>query len=451
MISSSQNYLKVVFKRIGLVLSIIALFVIIAAFNYFYSAKTYSTSITFSVQERAPADSRPAVMSFLRSRTMAERVSKTVGYWSADELLSMVKVQPGKTGRNVIVLSVEGKSPEKITETANAWVREFQKAAFDPRVEKGFSVSGVNVNEKAKVPREPAPAHARTLMYIVVFGIVLGIGVSFYLEYLDHTLRTANGVEFYGQMPFLGSIPPALKDDRESRDFNRIVHVKPETLMAEAFRNVKVSLLFASAGGEALKTMAFTSAEIVEGKTYVASNVAITFAGAGDSTLLIDADLRKGTLKNVYGVKPDKGLSSFLEGSCSLDEAIVQTSVPNLSLIPAGPFKPDPVSLLKGAKLDELMQTVKSRFKRVIIDAPSILGFDDMLSWAEKCDGMVYVIGAGFTPLEDLNSAKAKIGQRGMVVGAVLNTVAIQNDFFYYYSYAKFYLKNKLRPVKKNK
>ncbi len=451
MISSAKNYLKVVFKRFGLVLSIIALFAIIAAFNYFYSPKTYSTSITFSVRERGPADSRPAVMSFLRSRTMVEKVAKTVGYWNADELLSMVKIRPGKTGKSVIVLSVRGKSPEKMAEAANAWVREFQKAAIDPRVEKGFSISGVSVIEKAMVPKEPTPVHTRKIMYIIVFGILLGVGVSFYLEYLDHTLRTANGVEFYAKMPFLGAIPPALKDDRESRYFNRIVSVKPATLMSEAFRNAKVSLLFALAGGETSKAIAFTSAEMAEGKTYVTSNVAITFANAGDSTLLIDADLRKGELKDVYDITADKGLSSFLEGSCSFDEAVVQTSIPNLSLLPAGPLKSDPVSLLKGARLDELMQTVKSRFKRVIIDAPSIRAFDDMLSWAEKCDGMVYVIGAGFTPLEDLNTAKAKIGQRGLVVGAILNSVAIPNDFFYYYSYAKFYLKNKLRPAKKDK
>ncbi|MFC1548648.1 polysaccharide biosynthesis tyrosine autokinase [Candidatus Omnitrophota bacterium] len=449
MISSSRNYMIIVFKRIGLVAAIMALFGILAVCSYFYSTKTYETSITFSVQERPPVPQiRSEVINFVKSKPVAEKVARNLGVKDTDKLMASVKVRKAKTGKNIIVLSVKGANPEKITETANSWVREFKKAATDTRVKKDFVVTDVQVVSKARVPREPAAGQTKTVIYFLIVGLIVGIGVSIFLEHLDHTLRTANGVELYAQMPFLGAIPPALKEDRDrGKDIDRIASVDTESLMAEAFRNVKVALIFASGG--ALTNVVVTSSVRQEGKTFIASNMAVTFAGIGESTLLIDADMRKGKLDEVYQVEAAKGLSSFLAGESTLDEVIKPTSVPNLSLLPCGLPEGDPADLLKGGKLDELMQTVKSKFKKVIIDAPALLSYDDSLSWAEKCDGIIYVIGSGFTPLEDVKSAKGKLGQRGLILGAALNNIAIQNDFFYYYSYAKFYLKNKLQRAKK--
>ena len=446
---SSKNYMRVIFSRLGLVASIIALFGVIAVFQYFYAPKVYRTSATFSVKEEGATRVSPEVIRFLKSKEMAERVSKQMGYLDANALLPMVKVTPSKKGASIVNLSVEGKNREKITSVANTWIREFMKASTDPRVKKDFKISEIRVGEKAKVPTKPISRKSKRIAYIMILGVVIAIGVSFFLEYLDHTLRTANGVELYAKMPFLGAIPPALQEDRDSKNINKIVHVKPDTLMAEAFRNIKVSLLFASPGETETRTIAVGSSAIAEGKTFIASNLAITFARAGDTTLLIDADMQKGMLEKDYVIKSEKGLSSYLMGAATVDEIIMPTEVSNLSLIPSGPYQENPAAILAPDKLEELIHTAKSRFKRIFIDVPSILGSSDMVSWADKCDEIIYIIGSGFTPLEDVIAAKNKIlGKKAGIAGAVLNNVAIENDFCYYYRYCQFYLKNKIQRPK---
>ncbi|MGB2651225.1 MAG: polysaccharide biosynthesis tyrosine autokinase [Candidatus Omnitrophota bacterium] len=446
---SSKDYMRVIFRRFGLVVSIIALFGILAVFQYFYAPKVYQTNASFSVKEEKATRVSPEVIKFLKSKEMAERVSKQMGYLNADALLSMIKVSPAKKGASVIDIMVEGKNREKITAVANTWIREFMKVATDPRIEKSFKVSEIRVVTKAKVPTQPVSHKSKKITYIMILGIVVAIGISFFLEYLDHTLRTANGVELYAKMPFLGAIPPALQDDSDSKDINKIVQVKPDTLMAEAFRNVKVSLLFASPSGSEARAIAVGSSAMAEGKTFITSNLAITFARAGDPTLLIDADMKKGMLEKDFVVKSEKGLSSFLTGAATLDEVIMPTDVSNLSLIPSGPYQENPAALLTPDKLEELIRTARPRFKRIFIDVPSILGSNEMMLWADRCDEIMYIIGSGFTPLEDVIAAKKKVlGKKAGIVGAVLNNVAIENDFCYYYRYCQFYLKNKFQRPK---
>ena len=289
--------------------------------------------------------------------------------------------------------------------------------------------------------------------YIILLGLLTGMGLCVILEYLDHTLRTEDGVKFYARLPYMGEVPPALKADGDAKVANMIAHLKPRSMMAETFRNIRVNLLFAKPETETVQVLLVGSSVLHEGKTFVASNMAIAFTQAhkGEPTLLIDADLRRGNLAEFFGIDPGKGVSTFLKGETGLDEIISETPVPHLSLMPSGPHVEDPKGLLESAKLGELIQGARGKFKRIVVDVPAVMTCDDILAWADKCDDLLYVIGSGFTTIEDIAEAKKKMEGKIDISGAILNNVALQNDLFYYWSYFKYSMENKLFQSRQKK
>ncbi|MGB2661157.1 MAG: CpsD/CapB family tyrosine-protein kinase [Candidatus Omnitrophota bacterium] len=288
---------------------------------------------------------------------------------------------------------------------------------------------------------------------IVLLGLLIGVLLAMFLEYLDHTLRTGMGVKFYARMPFMGEIPPALKGDANIKVKNMLAHLKPEALMAETFRNLRVNLLFAAPEGGSLGALMIGSSVLGEGKSFIASNLAIAFTQAhkGELTLLVDADMRRGKQGDFFGTGTEKGLSTYLRGESTLDDSIRATSIPNLYVMSSGPHTESPENILNSEKLEELIQGLKAKYTRIVIDVPAVLDFDDILAWAGKCDNLLYVIGSGFTPLEEVNEAKKKLEGKAKITGAVLDNVAEEADIYYYWSYFKYYWQNKFFKMKHQK
>jgi capsular exopolysaccharide synthesis family protein len=251
-------------------------------------------------------------------------------------------------------------------------------------------------------------------------------------------------------MPFLGEVPPALRKEAAKDVIDKIVRIKPEDLMAEVFRNIRVNVLFSSTEEKPMDAIMVSSSVLSEGKTFVAANMAITFAQAhkGDNTLLIDGDMRRGELGEFFNIGGGKGLSEYLKGEASVDDIIYSTDIENFSVIPSGEHLDNPEELLKSEKLGELVKAAKGKFKRIIIDVPAIMDFEDIKHWGKVCDGLVYVIGSGYTPLEDVFEAKKKLEGKIDIAGGVLNHVAVETDFYYYWRYFQFYLQNKLWQMK---
>ena len=218
---------------------------------------------------------------------------------------------------------------------------------------------------------------------------------------------------------------------------------KPDSDTAEAFRNIKIALTFAKEGDTPPHAMVVTSSEHREGKTFAACNLATIFAHANQPTLLIDGDMRKGVIGDVFGAKDKKGLSDVLSGNSSLDEAIISTDIPNLSLMPAGTLVHNPTDLLETGAFSKMFQECKAKFQRVIVDVPSLLHFADCFFWEHECDGLVLVIKSGSTPLAAINESKKKLSGKIQTVGAVLNDAEVKKDVGYYIHYFRSSIKPK--------
>jgi capsular exopolysaccharide synthesis family protein len=213
----------------------------------------------------------------------------------------------------------------------------------------------------------------------------------------------------------------------------------PKSQMSEAFRALRTSILLSRADHPP-QVILVTSALPREGKTTAAANLAVTLAQLGDSTVIVDADLRKpgiGRLLNLGGGKY-AGLSSYLAGVSSLDQVCVpHPTIPNLVAIPTGPIPPNPADLLSSYKLADGITELRTKFKFIVIDSPPVMAATDAVILSVQADGVLLVVRSGETPKaaftrtrDLLNSVKCRI------LGVVLNAVdSSAPDYYYSYRY----------------
>jgi capsular exopolysaccharide synthesis family protein len=204
---------------------------------------------------------------------------------------------------------------------------------------------------------------------------------------------------------------------------------------SESFRALRTSLLFSSAD-EGSRCIVVTSTGPGEGKTVVATNLAVALAQAGHRVLLVDADMRKPRVHFVLDKPQEPGLSNLLVGNATAKEAIQTTVVPGLWVIAAGPPPPNPAELLGSKRFKDFIVSLSQRFDWVMIDTPPVLTVTDSSVVAHLVNGVLFVVGAEMTShhagrraLERLEHARAK------VIGAVLNRVDLQHNSYYYSQY----------------
>jgi succinoglycan biosynthesis transport protein ExoP len=278
----------------------------------------------------------------------------------------------------------------------------------------------------------------------VAAGLVLGISLAFFVEYLDTSVKTMDDVEKYVALPVLAVIPQGIK---------MLPNAGDDTADAEAYRILKTNVDFNRKKLNA-STLSIVSGGAQEGKSTTACNLATSWAKSGLRILVVDADLRRPSQHRLFGVENRLGLGNYLKGEATLDEVIHPTSVSNLSLTPAGSAATDVVSLLHSETMEHLVEVAKERFDVVIFDSPPILGVSDASIIASLVDGSIVVVQHRRFPRSMLLRVKKAIQNvGGEILGVVLNNVNIRHDrhYEYYTSYTHYYTKPKngrKQPVK---
>jgi capsular exopolysaccharide synthesis family protein len=188
-----------------------------------------------------------------------------------------------------------------------------------------------------------------------------------------------------------------------------------------------------------------TSTKPKEGKTTMGSNLALTFAGAGEKVVIVDADMRKPRIHKVFGTNGDgkgtPGLSSFLAGAEG-GEPLQSNGMGNLHFIAAGPIPPNPVELLASKSFAKLMKDLENRFDRVIVDGPPCQGFADVLVLSQHVGGVVLVSSMGETTRDSLRQfRKSMMNINGSILGCIINKVDLTKRYGYqsYYKYYEYY------------
>jgi tyrosine-protein kinase Etk/Wzc len=282
-----------------------------------------------------------------------------------------------------------------------------------------------------------------------LLGLILGVGAAFFLEYLDRTVRTSSDVESLLGIPVLGVIPRLRRLDDEidgagqmaGRGLPLVVAMDPLDPAAEAYRNLRMNLMFMSTDDEPIRTVLFSSPGPSEGKSTTAVNFAVMLAQQGQRVLMIDADLRRPSLHRALDVLREPGLTNLLIGDAQPRETVRPNVLPNLDFLPSGPFPPNPSELLNSKTMVRILEEFEGRYDQIIIDSPPVLAVTDAAILAVHTDGAVLVLRSGETEQRAAERSVDQLRRLGVrVFGAVLNEVSAANPdesyyLQYYYSY----------------
>jgi succinoglycan biosynthesis transport protein ExoP len=297
-----------------------------------------------------------------------------------------------------------------------------------------LKTSNIRVIDAAETPRRPARPNARNNLLIALFGgTTLALVLTFFFEYLDDRIKTPEEIKAHLGLSFIGLVPALFEKDLHDPLMSNAVPAN----FAEAFRAIRSNVLFSSAD-EGSKVLVVTSSAPGEGKTLVASNLAVALAQANQRVLIVDADMRKPRVHGVFQQTQEPGLSNVLVGNAKASEAVRNTKVAGLWAMPAGVLPPNPSELLGSKRFKEFVGTLGQHFDWVIIDSPPIMAVTDSSIVAHVATGVVFVIGSDMTSrhtaqrsLEQLQNANAK------VIGAILNRVDLKHHAYYYSQYYK--------------
>ncbi len=302
-----------------------------------------------------------------------------------------------------------------------------------------LQASNVRILDRAEPPDAPVtPKPLRNLAVAVLLGLIGGVGLAFLLEYLDTTITTREQIEEHLGLPFLGIIPELGPSTAQGRR-ELLVHSAPRSPAAECVRSIRTNLLFMSPE-KPLRTILVTSSGPGEGKTTTAAALAEAMADGGSRVLLLDADMRRPRMHEVFGLSKGSGLSSLIVGEGKLGELVRTSEVPNLSVLPCGPVPPNPAELLHTAAFAALLHEAMERFDRVIIDSPPAGVVSDAIVISTQVDGVLMVLKAGLTSRDAAaRTTRALAAVNARVFGAVLNELDLEDQryggYYQYYRY----------------
>jgi capsular exopolysaccharide synthesis family protein len=330
------------------------------------------------------------------------------------------------------VLNQTKNSTEKTYETIIRRIEEIDINRLTGQGENVFVIS------RASIPTQKSwPNKTKNLAVALVLACGLAVALSFFLDYMDTTIKNEQDVKNLLRAPILGSIPDIQLEVSEGVNADLVVQQKPRSHVAEAFRSLRTAMAFSVSG--AVRSLVVSSTFPSEGKTLVSCNLAITQAQIGRRTLLVDADMRKPRIHKTFGLTDKKGLSNLLAdpANTSLMEVVLPTSVPNLFFLPAGPIPGNPVELLDSEEFGRFLAHTRTQFDLVVLDSPPGFSLVDSIVMAKRTSGLLLVIRSFVTPKVPTQQLVGRMHMAGVpLLGVALNNVDMPRAARYgYYHY----------------
>ncbi len=302
--------------------------------------------------------------------------------------------------------------------------------------EQGITRDAQTVNvfvvERAERPGSPArPKKGLNVLLGLLVGLAGGIGVAFFIEYLDNTIKSPEEVEARLGAPVFG-IVPLLRPGDQSID--QIIVKEPQSPFAESYKTIRTAIML-SRSGRPPKNLLITSISPGEGKTATSVNLARTIAQSENSVLLVDSDLRRPRIHRIFGLDNSKGLSTCLTGTSDIG-SVLHKAGRNLTVLPAGPVPPNPSELLGSGTMQALLDEVGGRFDIVIWDSSPLLTVTDTLILSKLLNGTIIVAKAGETTYDGARRGlKILKDVESPFLGIVINAMDFRKGDYYYQRY----------------
>ncbi|MBA3065732.1 polysaccharide biosynthesis tyrosine autokinase [bacterium] len=299
-----------------------------------------------------------------------------------------------------------------------------------------LTVNNIRVIDSAIIPLSPILPNKRKNLLLGAFGgLALGIIAAFLIEFLDNSIKTKDDIEHFLSIPFLGYIPRVSNGFKNVIDLTEDLDSRQHSHFAESLRNIRVSINFAGA----IRSLLITSTMPGEGKTTFSVALARILAHTDNSVILIDTDLRRPKIQEIFGINESPGLSGYLSGQADIGKIIHKTQIPNLSIIPAGIIPPNPSELLERDNFGKLAKKLGEKFRWIIFDSPPIFPVSDAVIISKIAEGTIYLINFGQTKKEQASDGKEKLEKAAAkIIGAVINNIDTEKHK-YYYPYHDYY------------
>lgn len=451
-----RDYIRILRKNWLLILLAAVLGTAGAGAFSLLSTPLYQASTTLYVSVRSASESgvseltqggsyaRSQVLSYadvIGSAVVLERVVEDLKLdMTVAELAEMVSAS---SPADTVLLEIDVTGPDAgqaaaIADSVGANFSEVVSKVLEPAEAGGTSPVQVSTIEPATAPLEPvSPNTTRNLALGLLLGLMAGVGLAVLRFALDTHIRSPQDVERLTDAPVLAGIV----DDPKAERHRLIVHESPRSVRAESFRSLRTNLQFLNVG-DVPRSFVITSAAPAEGKSTVATNLALSLAQTGASVVVVDADMRKPSVGKYMGVDDSVGLSNLLVGMVALEEVLHPWGPDQLFVLPAGRIPPNPSELLGSQAMKTLLERLTEQFDYVIIDSPPVLAVTDAAIMSRFAGGTIVVAAVGVARRQDVVAALGALeGIANRIVGVVVTRVPSKGPDAYYhygrYEYAR--------------
>lgn len=308
-------------------------------------------------------------------------------------------------------------------------------------ISKASELGNIWVVDMPIVQSQPVKPNVKlNILLAIITGVVLSVGLAFFTEYIDLTVKTPEELQKITDLPYLGAVFHFISDRKKLAGELKMLE-DPHSHIAEAFRVIRTNLLFTTLG-EAKKFFLVTSVGVAEGKTFVTANLAVALAQSGKRVLIVDADLRKPRMQQIFKVDSSPGLSNILvdrEMDCS-NLPIKRTLIENLDILSSGDHPPNPSELLGSERMERFLSLIRERYDYVLFDSPPTFLASDSFILAQKVDGVIFVARSGMVEKDLLKESLERYSRlNGKIMGLIFNDAYQEGGKYYYYKYHYYY------------
>ena len=330
-----------------------------------------------------------------------------------------------------------------------------QKKLEEARIGEASKLGKIRIIDKAIPNRKPIkPNKELNFIFGAFLGLVLGISIVIIIEFFDNTIKSIEQVErrnisILALIPAIGVESKKKKTKKyikanhnvEKLQRRLITHEDPKSPISEAYRGLRTSLMYTKANSTS-NIILVSSSGPGEGKTTTVANLAITYANLNKRTLLVDSDLRKPVLHNVFSKDKSPGLTSYLSNNSTFDEVINKTDIDNLDIVTSGVIPPNPSELLDSKKMDTFIEEAKSKYDFILFDTPPLVAVTDAYVLLKHINQFVLVVRPGITQTGAFNRVITDLKHTNLNVdGVVMNAMSNEHSYGagYYYNYYQYY------------
>ena len=371
----------------------------------------------------------------VKSKKVLKQVIKELKLdYSVEELSSRISVT-SLNDTEIIKISVLDESSKRAYNITNEIAKVFIK-----EISSIYQMNNVSIVDAPEISNKVANnTLIKDLILSIGVGIMLSVGTLFVIFYFDDTVKFSEEFEEEIGVPVVAKVfRSRIDNDKKDAKTELMVSKFPKSVVSESIKTLRTNLQFSSID-KTIRTLLITSSIPGEGKSFISSNLAVSFAQANKRVLLIDCDMRKGRLHKIFKLNNTNGYSNLLlDDVANFKDYIKKTNIPGLSVITRGTIPPNPSELLNSSKNKELIKELKKHYDKIIFDGVPCSGLTDSVIMSALVDKVAIVATNKYTPKTELISTKNLLIKTnapiaGIIINKIDSTAGYYGKYYYYY------------------